>query len=135
MQQVNSSMTGVVRGMDRALDQMNVEQISEVMTQFEQVFEDMDVRSGYMEDTMNSTTATITPQEEVNDLVSMIADENGLEIGEMMDELGNNVGRRIELKEGEEEDVKTGCGALFPFLFLECLFVYAETIWSRGWLL
>lgn len=40
-------------------------QISSTMTQFEQQFEDMDVRAGYMEGAMNSTTSSATPQEEV----------------------------------------------------------------------
>lgn len=35
----------VVKGMDKVLGSMNVEQISKVMDKFEQSFEDMDVRS------------------------------------------------------------------------------------------
>lgn len=49
MQQVTKSMGKVVNGMDKVLGSMNVEQISKVMENFERSFEDMDVRSGYVE--------------------------------------------------------------------------------------
>lgn len=56
-------------------------QISATMTKFEQQFEDMDVRAGYMEGAMNSSTSSATPQEEVDGLIRMVADENQLELG------------------------------------------------------
>eukprot|EP00966_Prymnesium_polylepis_P073191 1699571-Prymnesium_polylepis.1 len=42
-------MGQVVKGMDKALGSMNVEQISKVMDNFEKSFEDMDVRSEMVE--------------------------------------------------------------------------------------
>jgi len=41
------------------------------MEQFEKQFEDMDVRSGYMETAMESTTAMATPPEEVDALIQV----------------------------------------------------------------
>lgn len=55
-------------------------QISAVMDKFEQQFEDLDVQSSYMENAMGTTTATSTPQDEVDLLMSKIADEAGLEM-------------------------------------------------------
>lgn len=49
MRNVTGSMRNVVRGMDKAMQHMNLEQISGVMDKFEQQFEDLDVQSGYME--------------------------------------------------------------------------------------
>jgi len=50
------------------------------MDKFETQFEDLDVQSSYMENAMGSTTATATPQDEVDLLMQKIADEAGLEM-------------------------------------------------------
>lgn len=86
--QVNKSMEGVVKGMGSALKAMDVERISRTMDRFEQQFEDMDVRAGYMENAMSDSTAQSTPQEQVDDLIQMVADEAGLELGEQLDDAG-----------------------------------------------
>ena len=52
------------------------------MDTFEQQFEDLDVKSGYMEDAMNATTVTSTNADQVDELVKMVADENNLDLGE-----------------------------------------------------
>ena len=62
MQQVTRSMGMVTKGMDKVLGSMNVEAISKVMEQFERSFEDMDVRSEYVEQTMNSSTTGRCPR-------------------------------------------------------------------------
>merc|ERR1712060_87987 len=80
MQQVTKSMGSVVKGMDKVLGSMNVEQISKVMDQFERSFEDMDVRSEYVEQTMNASTTAAMPEEEVDTLMQMVADEHGLKM-------------------------------------------------------
>lgn len=81
-------MEGVVTGMGSALKAMDVERISKTMDSFEQQFEDMDVRAGYMENAMSSSTAMSTPQEQVDDLIMMVADEAGLELGQELDDAG-----------------------------------------------
>lgn len=49
------------------------------MDKFESQFEDIDVQTSYMENAMGQTTATSTPQGQVDDLIQQVADENGLE--------------------------------------------------------
>merc|ERR1719331_757325 len=83
MQQVTKSMGSVVKGMDRVLGSMNVEQISKVMDSFEQSFEDMDVRSEYVESAMNSSTTGVMPEEQVDSLMQMVADEHGLKMSDV----------------------------------------------------
>merc|ERR1719453_214364 len=75
MQQVTKSMGSVVKGMDKVLASMNVDQITKVMDKFEQSFEDMDVRSEYVEQAMNSSTTAAMPEEQVDELMQMVADE------------------------------------------------------------
>ncbi len=100
MNAVTKSMQGVVKGMDKGLSAMNVEEISKIMDKFESQFEDLDVKAEYMEGTMNATTATTTPAEQVDGLIKMVADENDLELGEAFSELGP-VGKKVEPKEEE----------------------------------
>lgn len=74
--------------MGSALKVMDVERISQTMDSFEQQFEDMDVRAGFMENAMSDSTAMSTPQEQVDGLIQMVADEAGLELGEQLDDAG-----------------------------------------------
>lgn len=68
-------MTSVVRGMDKAMESMNLERISVVMDKFESQFADLDVQTSYMEDTMQSTTAVNTPQDQIDELMKQTAEE------------------------------------------------------------
>lgn len=77
---VTNSMAGVVKAMDAAMKSMNLEKISNVMDKFEQQFEDLDVQSGVLENTMSQTTTTMIPQNEVDSLMHQVADEAGLEL-------------------------------------------------------
>lgn len=88
MEQVTDGMKGVVKGMDRGLASMDVEKISKLMDKFERQFEDLDVKTQYMEGTMNATTATSTPANQVDELISQVADANNLELGEAFSEAG-----------------------------------------------
>lgn len=77
---VTQSMAGVVKAMDAAMKSMNLEKISGLMDKFEKQFEDLDVQSGCMEDTMSHTTTVTAPQHEVEGLMHQVADEAGLEL-------------------------------------------------------
>jgi charged multivesicular body protein 1 len=68
-------MTSVVRGMDKAMESMNLERISLVMDKFESQFADLDVQTSYMEDTMQNTTAVSTPQDQIDELMKQTAEE------------------------------------------------------------
>ncbi|KAF9435983.1 Vacuolar-sorting protein SNF7 [Entomortierella beljakovae] len=80
MRNVTMSMTSVVKGMDKAMESMNLEKISMVMDKFESQFEDLDVQTQYMENTMGNQSALTTPQDEVDTLMHQVADEHGLDL-------------------------------------------------------
>lgn len=63
--------------MDAAMKGMNLEKISGLMDKFETQFEDLDVQSSYMENTMSSTVTTSVPQNDVESLMQRVADEAG----------------------------------------------------------
>ncbi|KAK5680217.1 hypothetical protein LTS10_007144 [Elasticomyces elasticus] len=109
MRQVTGSMTNVVRGMDQAMKSMDLEKISAVMDRFETQFEDLDVATGYYETATSNSTAVATPQEDVDKLMSQVADEAGVELSQEMagatpastiaaapeEERENNLGERL----------------------------------------
>lgn len=74
---VTTSMAGVVKAMDAAMKGMNLEKISGLMDKFEQQFEDLDVQSSVMENTMSQTVTTAVPQNDVDGLLQQVADEAG----------------------------------------------------------
>jgi charged multivesicular body protein 1 len=88
MGQVTDGMKGVVKGMDKGLASMDIEKLSKIMDKFEQQFEDLDVKTQYMEGSMNATTAQSTPAEQVDELISQVADANNLELDDAFKEAG-----------------------------------------------
>jgi charged multivesicular body protein 1 len=98
MQEVSKAMGMTVQGMSNAMKSMQVDQIASTMEAFEKQFEDMDVRSGYMEGAMEASTSMSTPPEQVDSLIQMVADEAGLQVGGMLDNVGP-VGKGLPQKE------------------------------------
>jgi len=84
MKGVAKNMGSVVKSLDKAINSMELQKISEVMDKFESQFEDLDVRTSVMEDAMGSATTTTTPESQVEALMKQVADENGLEISEQL---------------------------------------------------
>ncbi|CAR27668.1 hypothetical protein ZYGR_0N01510 [Zygosaccharomyces rouxii] len=80
MRQVSSSMGSVCRGMDKALQSMNLQQITMVMDKFEQQFEDLDASVNVYEDMGSNSDAVIVDGDKVDELLNKVADENGLEL-------------------------------------------------------
>jgi len=80
MKSVAKNMGAVTKALEKAVNSMELEKISQVMDDFEKTFEDLDVHTSVMEDAMGSATATTTPASEVEDLIRQVADENGLEV-------------------------------------------------------
>jgi charged multivesicular body protein 1 len=103
MGQVTDAMKGVVKGMDKGLASMDIDKISSLMDKFEQQFEDLDVKTQYMEGTMNATTATSTPAEQVDSLIGQVADANNLELGDAFSQAGPVGKKTPTVKESTQE--------------------------------
>ncbi|KNC49611.1 charged multivesicular body protein 1 [Thecamonas trahens ATCC 50062] len=84
MKRVTKTMAGVTKGMDKALQSMNLEEISAVMDKFEEQFSDMDVTSQFVENAMGDSTQVSAPVEQVDSLIQEVADEHGLEVSEQL---------------------------------------------------
>mmetsp|Transcript_39662 Transcript_39662/g.126743 ORF Transcript_39662/g.126743 Transcript_39662/m.126743 type:complete len:119 (+) Transcript_39662:495-851(+) len=80
MNVINKSMAGIVKSLEKALSQSNLEQVSMTMEQFEKQFETLDVQSNVVEEAMSSSTSMSTPQDQVEQLMMEVADAHGLEV-------------------------------------------------------
>ena len=54
------------------------------MDQFEKQFEDLDVQSEYIEQTMSQSTSLTTPADQVDSLINQVAEEHGLAVSEKL---------------------------------------------------
>eukprot|EP01088_Endostelium_zonatum_P021974 TRINITY_DN903_c1_g1_i1.p1 TRINITY_DN903_c1_g1~~TRINITY_DN903_c1_g1_i1.p1 ORF type:complete len:209 (+),score=58.79 TRINITY_DN903_c1_g1_i1:34-627(+) len=88
MRTITRSMTLIVNNLERASQTMNLEQITIIMDKFEKGFEDLDVQSNYVEKSMNQSTTLSTPQDEVDMLITQVAEINGLELQETLGTTG-----------------------------------------------
>merc|ERR1712174_4791 len=87
------------KGMSTGIASMDIQKISTLMDKFEH----LDVKTQYMDGVMNSTTATTTPVDQVDNLIQYVADTNNLELGEAFTEAGP-IGNKIpSLKQPVEE--------------------------------
>jgi len=112
-EQLTKSMTGIVKGLGGALKTMDVDKISQTMDKFEKQFEDLDVRAAYMEDAIGGATALSAPDDEVNQLIQVVADEAGLELGDQLENagrIGNTVPAPVQVV--EEDDLAARLAAL-----------------------
>ncbi|KAJ9576328.1 hypothetical protein L9F63_006828 [Diploptera punctata] len=101
---VTQSMAGVVKAMDAAMKSMNLEKISSLMDKFENQFEDLDVQSSYMENTMSQTTTTAVPQGDVENLMQQVADEAGLELNmELPQGQTGTIGASTQVSQEQDE--------------------------------
>jgi charged multivesicular body protein 1 len=105
MNQLSGTMKGVTIGMSKGLSTMDVEQLTKVMDKFEKQFEDLDIRTSYIDGAMASTTAMASPIDQVDELIMMVADANNLELGEAFSEIGN-VSKKIPPKKEPVQESK-----------------------------
>jgi len=80
MKAITGSMANIVKAMDKSMKSMDLEKMTLVMDQFEKQFEDLDVQSEYVEAAMSQSTTLSTPADQVDLLISQVADEHGLEL-------------------------------------------------------
>mmetsp|Transcript_7192 Transcript_7192/g.11028 ORF Transcript_7192/g.11028 Transcript_7192/m.11028 type:complete len:140 (-) Transcript_7192:951-1370(-) len=105
MNQITGSMQGVVKGMSVGLQSMDIEKVSRIMDKFEQQFEDLDVKTQFMEGAMNATTATSTPVEDVDDLVKFTAEQNNLVLGEQLQQVTGSLKKKESKETNKPEAV------------------------------
>ncbi|XP_064640691.1 charged multivesicular body protein 1a-like [Lineus longissimus] len=77
----------LTKDLDKVMASMDLEKVSKIMSKFESQFEDLDVRTATMDDTLSSATTLSTPQDQVEALIQQVAEENGLEVMDQLKDL------------------------------------------------
>jgi charged multivesicular body protein 1 len=86
MQGVAKNMGSVTKSLEQAMASFDLEKVSKIMDKFEQQFTDLDVRAGVLEGTMSSAFTLSTPMADVDALIKQVAEENGLEMIDKMNQ-------------------------------------------------
>lgn len=125
MRSVTGNMTQVIKGMDKALQTMNLERISVVMDKFENQFEDLDAATNYYEGATNNVNALTTPQEEVDELMNQIADQAGIEMKQGLNETNVEVSAppTANMTEEKEDQLAERLRALRNWIFFSTPFL------------
>ncbi|KAH3745093.1 SNF7 family protein [Pelomyxa schiedti] len=84
MRVVTGSMAGIVKSLDKAVNNMDLSQVTQVMDRFEKQIEDLDVQGEYVLKATSKSSATSMPASEVDTLLEQVADENGFILAEGM---------------------------------------------------
>lgn len=99
-------MGQVVKALDMAVNNMDLQKIQSVMEKFEAQFEDLDVRTSVMDDAMGAATTLTTPRDQVDLLIQQVADEAGLEITDQLAAAGTvptSIGASAAASQNDEQ--------------------------------
>ncbi|VEL20652.1 unnamed protein product [Protopolystoma xenopodis] len=80
MNSMVKNIKGVTKELESAMQSMDLEQVERIMSKFETTFENLDVHSSTMENSMGNAVTLTAPEAQVSSLIKQIADEHGLEI-------------------------------------------------------
>lgn len=92
MKQVTKNIEGVTKSLEKAMSSLDLPKVEQIMEKFEKQFEDLDVRTSTLESSMSSATTLTTPQDQVEVLIQQIAEENGLEMIDQLQDLNPATG-------------------------------------------
>ncbi|XP_046563319.1 charged multivesicular body protein 1a-like [Haliotis rubra] len=87
MKEVTKNIAGVSKALDKAMQSMDLAKVEQIMEKFEKQFEDLDVRSSTLENSMGNAMTLTTPEDQVQALIHQVADENGLEMVDQLNDL------------------------------------------------
>jgi len=84
--ELTKGISSAVPQLEKAMNSIPIEQMAENMEQFEKLFEDLDVRSDYIANAVDSTTAQSTPLDQVDQLIAQVGEEHALDVQDMLSE-------------------------------------------------
>jgi charged multivesicular body protein 1 len=96
---ITGNLAKAVSQMDRTLKNMKPENIAQTMTNFEKSFEDIDVATGYINESLNQATSVSAPREQVDHLLGEIASVNNIEVSEQLLSPGTGIGVNLGVEE------------------------------------
>eukprot|EP00469_Lotharella_globosa_P003256 CAMPEP_0167792688 /NCGR_PEP_ID=MMETSP0111_2-20121227/12699_1 /TAXON_ID=91324 /ORGANISM="Lotharella globosa, Strain CCCM811" /LENGTH=205 /DNA_ID=CAMNT_0007685633 /DNA_START=44 /DNA_END=661 /DNA_ORIENTATION=+ len=112
---MSKSMVSTTKIMQSALASMNAEKISNTMDTFEKQFEELDIQSAVMEDSVKQANANTIKEDQVENLMKQVADEHNLQMEFDMVEAPENklqVEQKQQVKKNEEKSLEDRLNAL-----------------------
>jgi len=83
-QTMTKDICKAVPNLQKILNELNIDDLTANMDQFEKLFDDIDVRSDYMTNSIDQTTASSTPADQVDSLIAQVAEEHALDVSQML---------------------------------------------------
>ena len=87
----NQKLTGQMQSLTQQLmgagSVMDIVKMTETMSNFEKLFDDLDVNSNMMDQVMDNVNAGTVNENEVNQLIGQIAQQNGLKLSEEFEDV------------------------------------------------
>ncbi|KAL8590031.1 Charged multivesicular body protein 1A [Nucella lapillus] len=87
MKHVVKDIQSVCKSLDKAMSSMDLQKVEQVMSKFEKQFEDLDVRTSTMDQAMGAAMTLSTPTDQVEALITQVAEESGLEVIDQLKDL------------------------------------------------
>mmetsp|Transcript_3410 Transcript_3410/g.4213 ORF Transcript_3410/g.4213 Transcript_3410/m.4213 type:complete len:203 (-) Transcript_3410:194-802(-) len=109
---MSKSMMTTTKIMQTALSSMNVEKISATMDTFEKQFEELDIQSAVMEDSVKQANANTIKEDQVDNLMRQVADEHNLKMEDDMLDAPKNKLQEKDEKKVEEKSLEDRLNAL-----------------------
>lgn len=100
-EQITGNLSKAIHQMDRTLKTMKPDKITETMSNFEKTFEDIDVATGYINDSLSQATSVSAPREQVDHLLGEIASVNNIEISDQLLSPGSILGSSHSIEENK----------------------------------
>lgn len=89
-QKLNDNINGMVTQMAGAVKTMDLEKISENMSNFEKIFDDLDANTQLMDKAMENIDAGSYEDQDVNTLIMQVAQANNIELSEQFNDIKKN---------------------------------------------
>ncbi|CAH8647249.1 unnamed protein product [Schistosoma guineensis] len=110
MNQVVKNIGSVTNELEKVMRTMDLEKLEKVMSKFESQFEDLDIRSLTMENSMKNIFTLSAPEDEINSLIKQVAEENSLEVSHAIADapvVGGTLSVNSESSRDAEDDALT----------------------------
>ena len=101
-QQLTEKMQSLTQQMIGAGNMMDLVKMTETMSNFEKLFDDLDVNSNMMDQVFDNVNAGTVNENEVNQLIGQIAQQNGLKLSEEFEGVQLGEGNVAEPQQAEQ---------------------------------
>ena len=103
-QRLTEQMQSLTQQLLGAGSVMDIVKMTETMSNFEKLFDDLDVNSNMMDQVFDNVSAGTVNENEVNQLIGQIAQQNGMQLSEEFEDVKLGEGHISEPQESQKID-------------------------------